>query len=165
MGYKQDRQWSDLLIPQIKQIVGPYLLEETSFEVDTKQAADLIVLSAKTLTVACRVRRSGYLRYANQFTIRAKRDNGTDTELYKITNGWGDWMFYGHADDNNEIIRWALIDLNHFRAHMIRDRGSIKKGMVANGDGTHFAWFDMTTFPPFPPLLVASSEGELELSI
>ncbi len=43
-------------------------------------------------------RRHGYAaRYPHQFTIRAKLPTGAETELSKIVNGHGDWMFYGYA--------------------------------------------------------------------
>ncbi len=163
-SYSEDRKWSDRYIPRIKQIVGPLLLQESSYEVDTKQAADLIVITAKNVTIACRVRRPGYDRYRNEFTIRSARDTGTETELSKITNGWGDWMFYAHAQDGavTDFSCWHLIDLSAWRAAMIRHKlggsSSLKMGHKSNnGDGTHFAWFDLTTFPPNPPILIASS--------
>ena len=107
MSYSADRRWSDAFIPAIKQIVGPLLLEESSFEVDTQQAADLVVMNARDTTIACRVRRGGYAdRYGYEFTIRAKRDTGAKTELEKIIDGFGDWMFYGHAHaDGTNVSR------------------------------------------------------------
>jgi hypothetical protein len=55
MSYLHDREWSDPYIPAIKAIVGQYLLVESPIEVDQRQAADLIVLNARNLTIACRV--------------------------------------------------------------------------------------------------------------
>lgn len=160
-SYQSDRQWSDQFIPAIRAIVGPHLLVPASFEVDTKEAADLIVLRARDMTVACRIRRSGYLgSFGWQFTIRCKRDSGMKTELAKITEGWGDWMFYGFASSEGEgvLARWFLIDLHHWRAHMIRNQKAINKGIQPNGDGTSFAWFDVRSFPDDPQILIAVSE-------
>lgn len=168
MSYREDRAWSDQFIPQIRHIVGPYLLVESPLEVDQQQAADLIVLRARDMTVAARVRRPGYAdKYPNEFTIRSRRDNGAKTELAKIVEGWGDWLFYGHEDEfqRGRLYRWLLIDLHAWRAHFIRsgiafDRGRVSRirwGEKANGDGTHFCWFDVTTFPSRPPILIASS--------
>lgn len=156
-NYTEDRRWSDQFIPQIKRIVGPHLLEVTSFEVDTQEAADLIIMHARTVTLACRVRRPGYEKYVGQFTIRAKRDTGVTTELQKITNGWGDLMFYGHVNEQDDIWAWLLVDLHAFRAHLIRTGKPNKSGMVSNRDGTYFAWFNAFDFPPEPPLLVATN--------
>lgn len=159
-NYSSDRRWSDRFIPSIKYIVGPYLLVESDFEVDAHQAADLVVMRARDMMIAARVRRPGYAdRYPFEFTIRAMRDNGVKTELSKITEGWGDWLFYGHAaNDTGAISRWYLVDLHAWRAHMIRNRNCIKRGIKPNGDGTHFAWFDLRSFPSYPPILVASSD-------
>ena len=71
----------------------------TPDEIDQKQAADLMVLTAGNVKIACRLRRRGYVeKYRYEFTIRALRDSGAETELSKITNGWGDWMFYVRYD-------------------------------------------------------------------
>lgn len=163
MAYKENREWSDQFIPQIKQIVGPYLLEKSSFEVDTQQAADLVVITARSLTIACRVRKPGYYeKWSNEFTIRS-RNNGHRTELQKITDGWGDWMFYGHATSglitpDNTIHAWMLINLNAFRAQLIRNRRQLRKGQKVNEppDGTYFTWFDITSFADNPALIIAS---------
>lgn len=154
-----DWRWADRFIPQIKTIVGPRLLVPAPLETDRHEAADLVVLKARDLTIAARVRRPGYLRYQNQFTIRCQRDNGAKTELQKITEGWGDWLFYGHANEEEDTLAfWWLLDLAAWRAHLIRDRGSIIRGQMPNGDGTHFAWFDVMSFKGNPQLVIAQSE-------
>lgn len=157
--YQVDRSWSDRYIPTIKRLVGPYLLEEAPFEVDTKQATDLIVMKGKDLMIAARVRRPGYYeKYGNQFTIRCKRESGAETELAKIANGWADMMFYGFADrlDNTDISHWMLIDLAAWRGHMIRRSNDYPEcGQTHNGDGTYFMWFNVDSFHPKPKLLIA----------
>ncbi len=161
MSYQSNRSWSDQYIPAIKQIVGPHLLESSSFTIDTKQATDLIVMRARDMMIACRVRRKGYLEnYGYDMTLRAKLDSGAETELSKVTNGWADCMFYAHAanDTNLEFSRWFLIDLHAWRAAMIRGKKAIRCGFTPNGDGTHFAWFDLRTFPQAPSIVIASSE-------
>ena len=147
MGWQSDKSWSDRFIPEIRQIVGPRLLVPSSLEVDRTEAADLVVLKGRDMTLACRVRRPGFLpRYGNEFTIRFKRDSGAKTELQKITEGWGDWMFYGHSNDQQDgFALWWLLDLSAWRAHLIRDndkdlaKRKLKWGYQPNGDGTHFA--------------------------
>lgn len=159
MSWVTDKSWSDRFIPEIKRIVGPHLLVPSSMEVDRSEAADLVILTARSLTIACRVRRHGYaLDFGHQFTIRCQRDSGAKTELAKITEGWGDWMFYGHSNQTQDgFDLWNLIDLSSWRAHLIRDKGSVKKGTMSNGDGTHFAWFDIRSFVGEPELLISSS--------
>lgn len=155
MSYAIDRRWSDAFIPAIKQVVGPLLLEESSFEVDTQQAADLVVMNARDKTIACRVRRAGYAdRYGYEFTIRSARDNGAKTELEKIIDGFGDWMFYGHANqDGINVSRWMVISLPALRAAIIRKQTTPLK--QSNGDGTHFIAFDVRYMPA--DCLIASS--------
>lgn len=147
MSYQSDRAWSDNFIPAIKQIVGPLLLEASSFEIDTTQAADLVVLNARDKTIAARVRRFGYAdRYPHDFTIRSSRDSGAKTELEKIVDGFGDWMFYGHSDESETgISRWMVINLASLRAALIRDKAPWKK--KSNSDGTHFVAFDIRDLP------------------
>ena len=156
--YSIDRQWADLLIPQVKTIVGPHLLIDASAENDQREATDLIVLKARDMRIGARVRRPGYAdKYRYEFTLRCQRDSGVETELSKIVNGWGDMLFYGHADNAGKIWLWWLVDLHSFRAALIRDRQFLRSGKTPNGDGTYFAWFDIRSFPKQPPILAASS--------
>lgn len=167
MGYESDRAWSDRFIPAMRQIIGPFLLEQSSFDVDTKQATDLVVLRARDHMIAARVRRHGYAdRYPFEFTIRSHRDSGAKTELEKLVDGWGDWMFYAHSDAAaTGFTRWWLIDLHAWRAALIRDsayRSSGRNSGIAwkqqdNRDGTRFVAFDLRSFPPDPSILVGSS--------
>lgn len=160
--YQADREWSDTLIDQVKRIVGPQLLMPAQFELDANEATDLLVLRARDMRIAARVRRNkGYAeRYPYDFTIRCARASGAKTELAKIVDGWGDWMFYGHADGQESIHRWWLIDLHAFRAALIRSArngSALRCGQKSNNDGTSFKWFDLTSFPEKPPILIAGS--------
>jgi hypothetical protein len=160
-SYTKNREWSDRFLPHVCRIIGPHLLKITPDEIDQKQAADLMVLTARDLRIAVRVRRPGFAeRYPFEFTIRAKLDSGAKTELSKIVDGWGDWMLYGHADEAQDLLcAWWLIDLHSFRAALIRQATNgikIKSGNMPNGDGTHFKWFDIRSFPSDPPLVISS---------
>lgn len=156
--YCTNREWSDRLIPQIKRIVGPFLLEPANFELDAKQATDLIVLNARDIRIAARVRRPGFAtRFPYEFTIRSHVPSGYKTEITKVINGFGDWFFYGHADEETKISRWFLVDLSAFRAALIRGKVSLEKKEVENGDGTKFLAFDVRDFPDNPSILIGSS--------
>lgn len=151
MSYPENRQWSDRFIPTIKRIVGPLLLTASEFDLDVSEATDLIVFNARDMRIAARIRRQEYaLRYPWEFTVRSRLDNGAKTELAKIVDGWGDWMFYGYSEDRvGEIRRWFVINLHSFRAHLIRQSQGGKRllwGQKPNGDGTHFCWFDLRSF-------------------
>ena len=151
MGYTKERHWSDQYVPAIKAIVGPYLLTTAPFEWDTKQATDLIVIHARDKTIAARMRRAKFAaRYPDEFTIRYHRDTGTSTEYEKIVNGWADWMFYGFAaagDADGRIQRWWLLDLDVFRAHLIRRLGKVGGVEKPNGDGTSLLAYGVQNFP------------------
>lgn len=158
-NYERDRAWSDQFIPQIKSIVGAHLLQAAPDALDMRQATDLLMLDGKDMRIAARVRRPGYAeRFPHQFTIRSSLPSGGETELAKIVNGHGDWMFYGHANEWGGLDRWWLLDLRAFRAALIkRSHYPLKTGEQANSDGTRFRWFDIRSFPPSPGIIIAKS--------
>jgi hypothetical protein len=159
---KNDWNFSDRFIPAIRQIVGPLLLDVAPLEIDRNQATDFIVLRAKNLMIASRVRRPSYRSgYEDQFTLRSRRSSGTKTELEKIILGNGDWYFYGFSNPSSqdEISCWRLIDLHALRAHLIRNPEKIVRGEKTNQDGSSFSWFDLKSFPSEPPILIASSQN------
>lgn len=149
-SWQKDKIWSDQFIPTIKYLVGPKLLIESKLEEeDALEATDLLILKARDMRIACRIRRPGFSeKYYSQFTIRSQRDSGTKTELEKIMSGYGDWMFYGHSTGHGvELAPWYLIDLEIFRQYCKTSKDKIKYGKQVNGDGTHFVWFDIHSFP------------------
>lgn len=117
MSFAKDFDWQRALIPRIKQILANYLICEAPFEEDAKRNTDLIVLKLDTVRVACRLRRFKYAaRYGDQFTLRASRPSGVETELQKVLRGWGDYVFYGFAtEDESDVAAWMLGDLDEFR--------------------------------------------------
>jgi hypothetical protein len=170
-GYANDRSWSDRYIPLVASLVAPKLLIPAPFERDTKEATDLIVLTARDLKIAVRLRRQSQFKpeYGNQITFRARRSNGVATELEKIIGGFGDWFFYGwaFAEDPPEIVRWFLVDLNAWRIQYSRalrrkvagTKPKLQWGEQSNSDGeTSFCWFDLATFDADPKVQIAGSE-------
>jgi hypothetical protein len=112
--YQTDRAWTEqhmaevqaLLLPVVQRLTT-VVLKPTDFRLDTKQASDLItgVYGPKTFAVRCR--RSGVFwgrsfnsptHWGLQFTVRSRRDTGTETELSKFKKGFGDLYFYGHVE-------------------------------------------------------------------
>jgi hypothetical protein len=161
--YDRQRPWADKWIPRQCEIIGPLLLRKTSFDVDTKQAADLTLLKADGITIAARTRTRAYLdRFGPfQFTIRSHQPTGCKTELAKIKEGFADWMFYGfETEEGDDIDPWIIINLNSFRMAGERyDKGEI--GLCfrenTNPDGTKFRWYDWRSFPEEPSLFIARS--------
>ncbi|MFN3662809.1 hypothetical protein [Yoonia sp.] len=158
-SYSVNRPCSDRILPEIRSLVGGHLLEVAADPFDMLQATDLMMLDARDIRVAARVRRPGYgNRYPNEFTIRSRVPSGAETVLSKIVNGAGDWLFYGHANASHTGMEaWCLIDLKAFRAGLIRQANGhyIRCGDKANHDGTWFKWFDIRSFPQNPPLVIA----------
>ena len=150
-------------MPAIKRIVGEHLLVESTFQQDTHEATDLLVLEARDRRIACRVREPGYLRrYDNQITIRSRIDGVQTTEIDKFLRGWADYMFYGHGSGEPkwDIVKWWLINLDHFVFHHGSTLPFIRIAHdISNGDGTYFDVFDLTKFPPEPPILIAASHS------
>jgi len=150
MSYQSNREWSDKYLGQIKTIIGPHLLEESSFEIDTQQATDLVMINGKTKDIACRVRKPGYFdKYKYEFTIRSSNKYGNNTEFLKIIKGFADWAFYGHVDNSNKIHSWYLINLDVFRSDLIRRQGFVKlyTNDQTNGpNDTQFKAFDIRSF-------------------
>jgi hypothetical protein len=140
---QHDFDWQRQFIPRMKQILANYLITEAPFEEDTKRNTDLLVLEARTTRVACRIRRHEYLdqkNYRNEFTLRAKRPNGVETELQKVLRGFGDYIFYGFANaDGDGLSAWLLGDLGEFRLWHHRALALLPKGtmpgiLVPNAD-------------------------------
>lgn len=163
-GWENDKRWSDRFLPEIKGILGLYLIGEAPTEEDQSRNTDLIVLRMEAVRIACRVRRHQYLeRYGDQFTIRAGRPSGVETELTKIIRGWGNYFFYGFCNQEEErLSRWLLGDLSEFRLWFQREscerKGRAPGERQPNGDGSsHFLAFSIGDLPP--PFVVASSQN------
>lgn len=121
-GWEDDKRWSDRFLPEIKQILGLHLIAEPPVEEDQRHNTDLTVLKMDTIRVGCRVRKYDYLvRFGDEFTVRTTRPSGTQTELSKIIEGWGQYLFYGFSDiEERSLAEWRLIDLNVFRLWLFR---------------------------------------------
>lgn len=154
MGYTDRKNWSQQFIPELARIVGPHLLQPTNYDIDAKEATDLIVLNARDLRIACRVRKAGYAeRYPYDFTIRATAPGGFKTEFQKIVEGYGDWMIYAHqsTEQPDRIGQYFIIDLAIFRAELIADAHRADRlmpmTMQRNPDGSGFYVFDALRLP------------------
>lgn len=117
--WQRDKERANRVLPEIKRICGEYLIGEAPQEEDAERNTDLIVLRLDPVRIACRVRTYNYLgecNYRNEFTIRTERPAGRKTELAKIIEGYGDYIFYGFADrEAQSLAAWVLGDLKVFR--------------------------------------------------
>lgn len=168
--YAAQRAWSDRYIPEIKRIIGPLLLVEAPEQKDQREATDLILFTARNLDIACRVRRAKYYNeYPYDFTIRKAATNGGKTEWDKIREGFGDWLFYAFAADDDDpaegFSAWYVVDLDVLRAEMISmavcaynrqmPRPFISQDRT-NGDKSGLRSYDLRTFLR-RDILIASS--------
>jgi hypothetical protein len=132
MNWTADKRWSDTFLPQIKQILGLYLIGEPPIEEDAERNTDLIVLKMEPVRIACRVRKYYALNHwPDEFTIRECRPSGTKTELAKIIEGWGDYIFYGFSNElEDDLAAWTLGDLKVFRLWYVRTLALMNSKML-----------------------------------
>lgn len=156
-SYEQERYWADQYIPEIKKTLGLVLLDESSFAADTREATDLITFYARSVRIACRIRRPLYYRNETwrwQFTIRADLPSGNQTELAKIREGWGDIYFYAFACEGDKIAldHWRALSLAVFRRH----EAEVPFQQCRNLNGSEFRAYHIDDFPR--DLVIATSE-------
>jgi hypothetical protein len=172
MSWQDDKRWSDRFIPEIKRILGEYLIKSAPIEEDMEHNTDLVVLKLDSVRIGCRIRRYNYFaKYPNEITIRSSRPNGCKTELTKIVEGWGDYFFYGFGSKDETVLEaWALCDLRVFRLwfnqEICRLKGRLPGQLQNNGDNSsQFIAFTLDSLPK--QFVVAryagSKEQELEL--
>ena len=120
MPYEKDRAWSDMFIPEIKQILGEFLIKEAPIVEDMMHNTDLIVFELGTVRIACRIRKYSFCQnYGDQFTLRYSRPNDKETEFQKMLNGYGDYFFYGFSNSKEDkLYKWIIGDLNKLRTYI-----------------------------------------------
>jgi len=141
MGWKTDKRYADRFEPEIKRLLADIFITAAPQAVDELEATDLLMLEVRPYRIACRMRKFKYWHaYPDEFTVRLSRPSGTKTELEKIVDGFGDFLFYGFADTSDLYVHAAyLIDLNVFRSTLTRHYASASR----TGTGP-LVWFDKT---------------------
>jgi len=152
--WQSDKRWADRFMDEIKPVLGFYFIGPANEEEDQFRNTDLVVLKMNAIRIACRIRRNEFLqKYANEFTIRAGRPSGVKTELAKIIEGWGDYLFYGFANQSETSLdAWILGDLTAFRAWytraIIHSKGQVPGSFHVNPDkSSSFFAFDLDDMP------------------
>jgi len=150
--WKAEKTFSDKYLNEIKQILGLHLIGEPPVEEDQKRCTDLIVLTMAPVRILCRVRREKYIeKYGDEFTIRSKLASGEKTELAKIIEGWGDYMFYGFGNDAGKLVKWTLADVKVFRLAYMRSLAAKKpigfERQNADATDSKFQVFNFSQFP------------------
>jgi hypothetical protein len=173
---ERDITWQAPYMREAISIVGrelaPHLFTVAPPEPDLEENTDLLVLRARDIRVACRMRRKElyWLSYPFDVTFRATRTNGAQTEMEKMMAGWGHAFLYGFV--GNGIEYWSLLSLNKLRGFLTqinrskpfwtpddlvifaRDRG-IRCGHIANHDNaTTFVHFDRRDLAAIIPNII-----------
>ena len=175
-NYKDNRKWSDDVMPQVIEIfhnlttaADGFEIKETSNEVDMTQAADLIishpVLDDPTY-VGSRVREEYALsNWPFEFTIRHAYTAGHKTEYTKVGDGHCDLNFYGFVVDG-KIVRWLIIVFDEFRKQhefvdgVLVPMPHLKYSLQKNVDGRNdFFAYDINSFENLNELVIAHSPG------
>lgn len=145
-SFQDSKKWSDRFIPEIQKILGMTLINYANEKEDMYHNTDLIVITKGSVRIACRIRRFKYLeKYGNEFTIRKSRPSGNKSELEKIKEGWGDYLFYGFCnEEETSLLKWSLCSLAIFRGHY----ESVEKSAIRNLDrSSDFIPFSFSDFP------------------
>jgi hypothetical protein len=142
--WKKDKEWSEGFFLQVREIIrdlaGELIsIQKAEDEDDIHKATDFTV-KVETGDIACRIRRSRYLKDFGDITIRYSRPSGTPTEYEKIRKGFAKWFFYGWADENDKITAWIFVDLDKLRASGLLEN----RTPVFNKDGTSFVAIPIT---------------------
>jgi hypothetical protein len=154
MSWLDDKAWADFYMPEIKRILGLYLIGDANEDEDAQRNTDLIVLTMAAVRIGCRLRKPGFAaKYGDEFTIRCSRPQGNKTELAKIIEGWGDYFFYGHAGEDGFLAAWALCDFKPFRlwfnSYIVNHGGQVPGILKSNVDGSsEFRAFKFSELPP-----------------
>lgn len=150
----RDYEWGRQFLPEVRAILGSYLIAEAPFNEDAQRATDLIVLRLEAVRIAVRIRRGEHeVLYGDEFTLRASRPSGAETELAKVIAGWGDYMFYGFGHGDGRLGAWVLGDLRVFRlwhaSRMVRLPANQFPGKaIPNRDGSSvFHAFQINELP------------------
>ena len=152
MNYESNRKFGDKFMHEVSGILGQALIMPAPQIEDSERNTDLIVLGMNNVRIGCRIRQNRYLgNYGHEFTVRARSQNGGKTEITKIIEGWGDYLFYGFASEcEKHLDRWTIISLNEFRIWHSRQQAktkSIPGDFKPNKDGTALYGFDLRDMP------------------
>jgi len=162
MYYDPDRRnYGDAHLGTCKAILSgifgcdPEQIAVADFQLDTQEATDLVVPG--DIRISVRVRKPEQIEnHFGQFTIRTSK--GRDgSEWEKIRAGKVRYMIYGFGDGAGGLLYWWLIDLKVVVANSHTWECCNIPQQIKSGEAEFLA-FNISGFPSFPPVVVASSE-------
>ena len=165
--FRQSFGWQRAFIPQVRNIVGPELLEEAPMDEDQKRCTDLMVFKMKDQRIASRLRTPGYAKgdWYYEVTVTCRRETGGPCEYPKLKEGWGDLFFYGHTTNMSAakgvITPWWLVRLDRWRQYDALHPNLPELGPNKDAEGRRcwFKAYDVRKLvAEYPDALHASSE-------
>ncbi len=146
-SYEFSRSRADKVLPDVKWVLKQacgWNIEVASEYLDIKEATD-VVAGWRHIAVRSRSYKKYFDDYGREFTIRSRRDTGSETELAKINKGFGDYLLYGFLEDREH--RWfTIIDLGCFRRATSKFGHDIFSDEMSNNDGTFFRAYRIIDF-------------------
>ena len=142
--YEKRRAWSDPFLPEVKELLGKFLIKNADFKTDCEEATDLIV---KPASISVRGRKyDSYLKYPNDITFRLDCAKGICEWDKVINKEYVDLMFYFFADPTDKKIQaYRIIDLHNFAYQWYNEKENVKFEDMTNKDGTRLRCVDSTT--------------------
>jgi len=124
------KSWADQYIPDIEKVVQKALpklivsrIEASSKNDDQLKAIDYIIhIQNDQGKFGCRIRNEEAWERYRDFTFRALRYSGVETELSKIEKGELRWYLYAWGNGIS-FLGWAILDLDRCR-HKLRPLGT-----------------------------------------
>ena len=116
------RQFSDRQLNRAKALLGLVLFTAANNDEDINRNTDLMLRQPGGHRISHRMRSSEYFeRYPMDFLIRCHRSMTNRTEIHKLMAGWGDYLFFCFAnEDNTNFLQWFVGDLNILREYIFR---------------------------------------------
>jgi hypothetical protein len=134
--WQDDKQWADVMRPQVEDHLRPIVgeiveLRDATAEQDRSEGFDYVI-ATKIGNVACRLRRPCSYR---DVTIRSYRPSGVRTEIDKLRDGHAQLYFYGWVNEAGSRFRdYVVFDVARFLAAGLLEEAS----EIPNVDGTRF---------------------------
>jgi hypothetical protein len=136
--FEQQFEWQAKFVDQVVGLVAPSIINVSSAHVDRNENGDFEISFPRNGTIGCRLRKPDQSRFVGDVTFRSHSRFGGKTEISKIIDGYGDFFFYGHVNEQDVIWHWYLIDYTKLRALFVRRPGLLRRDPICNRDGSKF---------------------------
>jgi hypothetical protein len=146
--YLIDRRRANAVLSDVQWVLERACQWQTKLateHLDIERATDLVTSTCLHIAVRSRSYQLYFHRFADEFTIRSRRESGTETELSKIRRGFGDYLLYGFCEGFEHRF-FKIIDLTVLRGALDRLGPDAFGVQRSNADGTFFYAFNERNF-------------------